>query len=797
MPENGLPTIEEQAAQQAEQEMYAADDAQNEQAAVMQQEESMMPEPQAPAHPDPFNYWNPGPRRDRRQRSYDQPATTGVDSRRTFYQSDYYPTPNNGTWTSPDGTFKLATYGQAPAAILGQRIQDVRLRKQQLAQVAQQFDPYAGIEAVKPQYAKDFNANTKELWDDFLATQTELHGSRREALKQIVTPGTEANWQWRDINRAQNTKGRYINYEVDRAAKNLTDMETGATRYDDKSARLSGEVLNALGSYQKGGVGNARKFEETARDYERRTQWVNYFKPLDERVKKFAIERLGPDGVQFDREGRMMVTSWDDLKYVTDYIDDIADQEWATGRWLKDFKNKEEFVKDLKDYYPISVHHNVRTNTIPYPPGSGSSQPTRPMIGNFEITEDAVVPKVGGHVGSVMSFPVRDKDMKPFTETFKVSAPGGKKRDMVLDRISVDKNGRVYLIGKDPTVTTTEVSAEDRASVRSLEESIKRVGTDIDLVKKGEAALAEGQTPEAALTDLIKKQDELIAKKSGIEKDIEKTTTKNTEEFPVPLDLNEAQVRLMFGDQYVDQVKKNAEAYKAQSASGTTSQQVPTTSGSPQAAPKTYAIGDRRTDKNGQEFEKVEGGWKALPYNSTSNTATPVAAQPKAATPAPTRPQASAAIEEEAKPVIHPPKVVRDTLTAKPMAPRKDGFEAMQDRVNQNNEPGIYNFKDQQQADSAFTAQNTPRTKDPRTATETDPKGFFKEGRIIKSDMGGKKVYSIVNKSGMAPLSDYFEDEESAKLVLDAFNRGEILEKFLSKRSRITQKEFEKLVNKK
>ena len=67
----------------------------------------------------------------------------------------------------------------------------------------------------------------------------------------------------------------------------------------------------------------------------------------------------------------------------------------------------------------------------------------------------------------------------------------------------------------------------------------------------------------------------------------------------------------------------------------------------------------------------------------------------------------------------------------------------------------------------------------PRASAALD---FFKGGRIVNSDMGGKKVYFITQPGGMqTPLSTYFEDEESAKLVLDAFNRGEIYEQHLSK----------------
>lgn len=614
-------------AQQAEQEMYAADDAQNAQADVIQQEVDDTTD--TTANSNQYDYWNQGtrPARTARRRDYGQ-AAAGSDSRRTFYQSDYYPTPNNGTWTSPDGTFKLATYGQAPAAIIGQRLQDVRLRKQQLAQVAQQFDPYAGIEAVKPQYAKDFNANTQELWNDFLATKIQEHGSRRAALKAIVTPGSEDNWQWRDINRAQNTKGRYINHEVDRAAKDMMDMETGKVRYDEKTHQLAGEVLNALGSYQKGNVGNSKKFEETTRNYERRAEWVSHFKPLDDRVKKFAIERLGPDGVQFDKRGRMMVTSWDDLKYVTDYLDDVADREWETGMWLKDYGSKEEFAKDLKEYYPISVKHNVRTNAIPYPPGGGSGSQPKTFFGGLQQKDWTIngTDAAGGDTKITGSYSVpfmQVVDGRPveYKDLVTLQMDDGSGRKVRPDRLALNDGGEVVVLASDPEdITQTKTLDKDPAYQKiqmDLDYATKLYDNKKSLYDLGRRGVdkdgaSKDYTPEeveflrADAENRRIERDALINKKTKLSNEFETRTSKDQEKKAYPVKGNESQLDAIMGgtlQQAIDQLLAKKEQPKTAPATGVV----------PAAAPKkTYAIGERRTDKNGQEFEKVEGGWKRI-----------------------------------------------------------------------------------------------------------------------------------------------------------------------------------------
>jgi hypothetical protein len=174
-----------------------------------------------------------------------------------------------------------------------------------------------------------------------------------------------------------------------------------------------------------------------------------------------------------------------------------------------------------------------------------------------------------------MTWKLLDKDRKPLTETFQFVSPGGAQRSMVPDRLSADKNGKVYIIGKDPTVT--EVSVEDAAKARSLEERIKDLGADIDREKRANSELGQNAlSPEKMsekLAPLQRARDEMIAQKAGIEK----TTTKRNAEFALPLDLNEAPIRATFGDEYVDKVKKNAEAYRMQST------------GPAKSAPKTSA----------------------------------------------------------------------------------------------------------------------------------------------------------------------------------------------------------------
>jgi hypothetical protein len=329
--------------------------------------EQTTPDTEAPAPTklpdDPYGFWG----RKARERT----------------QVDYYPNSNNGQYHTPTGSVKFATYGEVPARIWGQQLQDIKEQKAKLNQAVASFDPNAGLDAVPEPYQKSFNGLVDRTQTDFMGKLAAQYGGNMREAERARATDPHVQQQWAKINRDLNEVGHFAKYKFGMMQQTLTDMERGQLRYDAKLKKKSEDVLQGLGQYQSGDIGDIQKLRSDTEEVSRLMSFQHVMEapvggPAGKTGGKSLSDHILAHIATVDTEMKItpnhgiLVTSYDKVKGSEAAIDRLAEElfnqqfsDWDGG--LPAFKQK------MHDYFPVSVEHEVKTSSMPSSSGGGPS----------------------------------------------------------------------------------------------------------------------------------------------------------------------------------------------------------------------------------------------------------------------------------------------------------------------------------------------------------------------------------------------------------------------------------------
>ena len=176
--------------------------------------------------------------------------------------------------------------------------------------------------------------------------------------------------------------------------------------------------------------------------------------------------------------------------------------------------------------------------------------------------------------------PLKDKDDKPFTESFRFNDNAGTPMRIIPDGFRVNDKGEVFIVGRNAEVTQTSSTNAGKVAVLRAE------AQDLtDKVKiKEQYAPPTGVTPEQykSQIDALKKERE---KKIFEAESLEKEETKEKPPVPIPLSGNEAKVKTYFGEQVYNDVMKQAESVKQRAKSYKRKESKPFVEPTKQSAP--------------------------------------------------------------------------------------------------------------------------------------------------------------------------------------------------------------------
>jgi hypothetical protein len=437
----------------------------------------------------------------------------------------------------------------APTFQLDRSLDNIRQQKADIekwmADATSQFkgraaDPYQ--KAYQDYVSAEHNKFFQDVADNY------YNGDRSKAI-EATRRDPELNRQFMNVNRSLGAigdanKGGYDYYEkVDKAIRD------GNAEVDPETQKLLEQGLN--GEWAFNGQGPAHN----AAQFDRLNDRLSMNKLFDEFYEKNvnnAGDKTEGWSVQKDpKTGRkfLVITSDKDYK---EFVDSFVEQAVKDGP----YRDKEEARRFVEARVPRE--HTLRINELALGTGGSAAANQRPRIGNPVEARDTAVPGslVTGDNSLVIS--LKDKDDKPFSETFQFVDNNGKQKPLVPDHLAVDKSGSIYIVGPNSGSIETQTENAGRAAV------LKAEAQDLtDKIKiKEQYAPPAGVTPEQykAEIDALKKERE---KKILDANNLEKQVTKTKENDAVLMNAaNEEQLRQLFGDRDIEAAKKHAEAYK-------------------------------------------------------------------------------------------------------------------------------------------------------------------------------------------------------------------------------------------
>jgi len=241
---------------------------------------------------------------------------------------------------------------------------------------------------------------------------------------------------------------------------------------------------------------------------------------------------------------------------------------------------KEQTIRDMVKKYGVGEEAEIRQYVDANMPryevtemdelslgssGGSSQADKKPSVGFAEIGFDATVPGLHQVEGDgykrrtpqSISMPLKDKDDKPFTESFRFNDNAGTPMRVIPDGFRVNDKGEVFIVGRNADVTQTQTKDAEKMALLKA-----RIGDAEAMLRKAQNAEAfndeQRARRDADIATYVANRDKTIKELADVEREV----TKEKPPVPIPLKGNEAKVKTYFGEQVYNDLMQQAAAAK-------------------------------------------------------------------------------------------------------------------------------------------------------------------------------------------------------------------------------------------
>jgi len=706
---------------------------------------------------------------------------------------------------TPSGPVPVAQM-QMPFGAIAARQQAISERRNAVREAEQKamqaFDPFKGIGDPADPYQTTFN---KYITGQYFTKRNEMadamfSGDVASFDKWVATTPEGRMWMSTNFTRPMDALAKENKGRVETVAKFLVDVSDGKYSLTPERAKALNEYTTLLDD-QSAPLpdADAQELLMKGRSAERIISEAMFEKQYMQDADKFAqeVQTFDPKSVVRLPGGRYLLNEKNE-KLLGGYRDAKVRQVLSMGMYDGDEKKAREFVDNLvKDTFKVEKFDAWEANQSGSSGSGGGNTPSGALAVPYVRPVTDRNP-VGGRASSQegIFFDVSNKvgDRKAPIKSAEVYDPAKGRNVTMLNPQPGYEYGKAVLRGK------------------MAEEKYMRQVQELEEKKRAMFEESKGETPSQEVLDVA----------ADLDKKINQITSTYFQEKSVPIEntsflqreLGVASLDEFAAKQYGVTPERIAELVstpegmkelvamtRGEKPKAAATQQKAKAQAVPDAV-KSFGVTPERwgTLTPEQQAQVIAEAEKRKAGNRASTAVTAQKAAPvKTAAPKPvakTPETATTAQKEEAVRAEPPPQkqAATEDLRTRMLDVGSGGNAAETERElsrEMAREP-IRPSEQQASRDSIRSVESTKRQGDvaaqrqARTeekAARLGPK-FFSGGRMVKGDINGKKVWYIASADGMNILSDYFEDKESAELVLDAFERGEIMEEHISKNSR-------------
>lgn len=482
-----------------------------------------------------------------------------LNPNRAYSAQEFYPgqeRPNESRTAAGDPLF-AASAGRIPWGIIADRAAQIQKQKAEISDYfRKQQDQFSGQAA--PQYERDYiawasneDAQFKKDWAD-----AKHGGNMNAALEDLYkNPASNAAYQarMRDVKAA----GVANKFYTTQAQDYIDGALSGAIQPDPDLLREAQWFTSANAEFGPNSDSAAMRADH-AKTWDKLVSRDKLFTDYYSKELAHAQDEAQAAGGISWRNGVRVID--ETLKKGYDQFIKKAAREMTHKYGTGSYEENKRFLESRLGNYKVT-----NTTAAPQPSSSSSQANKKPSVGFAEVGFDATVPGLHQVEGDdfkrrtpmSISMPLKDKDDKPFTESFRFNDNAGTPMRIIPDGFRLNDKGEVFIVGRNADVTQTETKDAEKLALLKA-----RVDDSTALLRKAQDAEALTDKAKAdkekSVAMYTENRDKYIKELSEVEREV----TKEKPPVPIPLKGNEAKVKTYFGEQVFNDVMQQAAAAK-------------------------------------------------------------------------------------------------------------------------------------------------------------------------------------------------------------------------------------------